>query len=59
MSLSGLIGETFIQSELDYRRERAMHQYSRHTRRHAKRHLAWPFGRHPAAQRRPSRPAVS
>ncbi len=59
MSMSGLIGETFIQSELEFRRERAMQQYHRRPRRHRKRHLAWPFAQHAFARRRSSRPAVS
>lgn len=59
MSMGGLIGETFLQSELEFRRERAMQQYHRRPRRHHKRHLAWPFARHPASRRRHSSPAVS
>jgi len=46
MSIGGLMGETFIQSEVDFRRERALQQYSRRPQRHHKTHLAWPFHRH-------------
>jgi hypothetical protein len=59
MSMTGLIGETFNQSEVEFRRERAMQQYNRRPGRHHKRHLAWPFARHTSAQHSSSKPAVS
>ena len=62
MSMGSLLGETFIQSELDARRERTMQQYARHPRRHHKRHLHWPFGRSSSRNGLPvrnRRPAVS
>ena len=59
MSMGGLIGETFIQSELEARRERAMQQYHRRPRRHPKRRLGWPFKRRTWGQRHHGRPAVS
>lgn len=59
MYMSGLIGETFIQSEIEFRRERAMQQYHRQPSRHHKRHLVWPFAHHTSNQRHSSRPAVS
>lgn len=58
MMMGALIAQTFIQSELDYRRERAMQQYNRRPRRHHERHAAWPFARHTPA-RHHHRPAVS
>jgi hypothetical protein len=59
MSMSGMVGETFVQSEVEFRRERAMQQYNRRPSRHHKRHLAWPFGRQPSGPARVNRPAVS
>jgi hypothetical protein len=60
MTLSGLIAETYTQSEVEFHRERAMQQYNRrpHRSRGGNRHLAWPFARH-ASARRHQRPAVS
>ena len=58
MSMSGLVGETFIQSELDYHRERAMQQYNRRHHRQHKWHLAWPLTRQQPGQHH-RRPAVS
>jgi hypothetical protein len=57
MTMSGLIAETFIQSEVEFHRERAMQQYNRRPQRHHKR-PAWPFARQTPAQAR-HRPAVS
>jgi hypothetical protein len=58
MTMSGLIAETFIQSEVEFHRERAMQQYNRRPRQHHRRHLAWPFARHTPAPAQ-HRPAVS
>jgi hypothetical protein len=59
MSMSGLIGETFIHSELEFRRERAMQQFNRRKSRHPRHHLAWPFHRHTTAGPRHTTAAVS
>ena len=60
MTIGGLIGETFIQTEVDFRRERAMQQYNRRPHRHHRRHPAWHFHRHAAGQPHPgTTPAVS
>ncbi len=58
MTIGGLIGETFIQNEVEFRRERTMQQYNRRPHRHQKRHVAWPFARHPG-EKHQSHPAVS
>ncbi|MDX6296458.1 MAG: hypothetical protein QOI51_315 [Nocardioidaceae bacterium] len=58
MIMGALIAETFIQSELQHRRERAMQQYNRRPHQHHKRHLAWPFARHTRAAGQ-HHPAVS
>jgi hypothetical protein len=62
MSMSGLIGEFFIQSEVEQRRERAMQQYNRRPPRSArgnKHHLTWPLARHTSGQTQHGRPVVS
>ena len=41
MSMGQLIAEGFIQTELDFRKQRAMSQYNRHARRHPKRFLGF------------------
>jgi hypothetical protein len=42
MSMGQLIAEAFIQTELDFRRDRAQRQYNRRPRRR-KRRLRWPL----------------
>ncbi len=56
MTIGGLIGETFIQNEVEFRRERTMQQYNRRPHRHHKHHVTWPFHRHPGQH---TKPAVS
>ena len=58
MTIGGLIGESFIQNEVQFRRERTMQQYNRRPHRHHKRHVAWPFQRH-EGQSQHTTPAVS
>jgi hypothetical protein len=59
MSMTGLVGETFVQAEVEFHRARAMQEYNRR-RPHRKhnRHLAWPFARSTSGTRQ-RRPAVS
>ena len=59
MTIGGLIGETFIQDEVNFRRERTMQQYNRRQPRHHKRHPAWPFHRHATSQSHAGTPAMS
>lgn len=59
MSMSVLLGGTFIQAELDYRRERAMQQYHRRPRRQRRRHARRPLGWGSWGQPHNTRPAVS
>lgn len=54
MSIAQLMAEGFIQTELEFRRERALQQYNRRPRRR-KRRMRWPLAL--ARQAKPARHA--
>lgn len=62
MSMGIVIGETFLQAEFEYRRERAMMQFNRRPRRQRRQkrpHLPTPLGWRSWGQPHNGRPAVS